>query len=303
VGMARNDNSFHGFLARLWSDCVRLVLEELGFYKNSSSQELPRIWWIGTGLASSLPFHAAGDHSIESTENTLSWAISSYTPTIKALRHAREKTRAGIDKHSILLVTMPKTPGKDDLPGVKAEKRAIYEAVQNPHSIQLLDRPSKDTVLDKLRDFSIVHFACHGSSDLMNPSNSFLALQGNSDSVPEKLTVQEILDANLGRAWLAYLSACSTAQNKVSELADEDLHLASSFQVAGFGHVIASMWPSNDAICAQVASIFYRDLMTRSYIKGDNRAVAAALHAAVKEIRLQNIERPYLWAQYIHSGA
>jgi CHAT domain-containing protein len=86
-------------------------------------------------------------------------------------------------------------------------------------------------------------------------------------------------------------------------LADEDLHLASSFQVAGFGHVIASMWPSNDAICAQVASIFYRDLMTRSYIKGDNRAVAAALHAAVKEIRLQNIERPYLWAQYIHSGA
>ena len=299
----KDDNTFRDFLARLWSDCVRLVLDELGFSKPSINLELPRIWWIGTGLAGSLPFHAAGDHSASSVENTLSYAISSYTPTIKALRHSREKARIEFDKHSVLLVTMPKTPGRDDLPGVESEEKAICDAVKNPHSVQPLIQPSADTVLDKLRDCSIVHFACHGSSDLMDPSDSFLALQGNSNSIPDKLTVQKIFDANLGQAWLAYLSACSTAENKVAKLTDEALHLASSFQIAGFGHVVASMWPSNDAICAQVASIFYQDLMMRGGIRGGSRAVAAALHAAVREVRSQNIDQPYLWAQYIHLGA
>jgi hypothetical protein len=55
---------------------------------------LPRIWWIGVGIANYLPFHAAGNHSVGSTENTLHWAVSSYTPTIKALAHAREKISA-----------------------------------------------------------------------------------------------------------------------------------------------------------------------------------------------------------------
>ena len=303
VGKLTDDDKFRRFLTQLWSSCVRLVLERLGICEPSNDLGLPRIWWIGTGLASSLPFHAAGDHSVGSVANTLSCAISSYTPTIKALRHAREKTRTDIDKYSILLVTMPKTPGGSDLPGVEAEEKDIHGVVKNPHSVQLLRQPSADTVLDRLKDFSVAHFACHGSADLIDPSNSFLALQGTSNSVPDKLTVQMISDANLGQAWLAYLSACSTAEIKVSDLADEALHLASSFQVAGFGHVVASMWPSNDAICARVASLFYRDLLTKGGVERGNRAVAAALHAAVAEVRLQNLERPYLWAQYIHSGA
>jgi hypothetical protein len=194
-------------------------------------------------------------------------------------------------------------PGGRDLPGVEAEEEDISSVVKDPHSVLPLKQPSADTVLDRLKDFSIAHFACHGSADLTDPSNSFLALQGNSDSDPDKLTVQMISGANLGQAWLAYLSACSTAEIKVSDLADEVLHLATSFQVAGFGHVVASMWPSNDAICAQVARLFYQDLLTKGGIERGNRAVPAALHAAVAEVRSQNLERPYLWAQYIHSGA
>lgn len=105
--------------------------------------------------------------------------------------------------------------------------------------------------------------------------------------MPDRLTVQNISESRLGQAWLAYLSACSTAENRVSELADEALHLASSFQVAGFAHTVASTWPSNDEICAQVASIFYRELIVKGGLREGNRAVAAALHAAVKEVRTQ----------------
>ncbi|CUS09060.1 unnamed protein product, partial [Tuber aestivum] len=52
---------------------------------------LKRIWWIGVGQLSMAPFHAAGDHSPGSTRNTISRAISTYIPTIKALSYARQK--------------------------------------------------------------------------------------------------------------------------------------------------------------------------------------------------------------------
>jgi tetratricopeptide (TPR) repeat protein len=304
LGVASDNDRFRGFLSTLWSDCVRLVFEKLGYYKAARSDGLPRVWWVGTGFASSFPFHAAGLDSVESAENTLSWAISSYTPTIKVLYRARAKARArAVDIKSVLVVTMPTTPGESDLPAVQAELEAIQRSMQDLHSVKSLVRPSKALVLENMKDFDIIHFACHGSSDLVDPSSSFLALQDNPSIGPEKLTVKEILDANLGRGWLAYLSACSTAQNRVSNLMDEDLHLASSFQVAGFAHVVASMWPSKDSICAQVADIFYRSLMGADVAMGDrNRPVAEALHSAVKEIRLQNFRQPYLWAQYIHSG-
>ncbi|KAJ5153993.1 Tetratricopeptide-like helical [Penicillium coprophilum] len=296
-------NTFQQFLRDLWSDCVRLVLDELGFLYPASDSALPRIWWIGTGLAASLPFHAAGDHSPGSLENSLSCVLSSYTPSIKMLQFAREKTRVTLDAQSVLLVTMPKTPGEDDLPGVMAESQAIQEAVTTPHTVKSLIQPSAETVLQGLQDCSIAHFACHGSSDMTDPSNSYLALQGESDSITDRLTVKKISESHMKQAWLAYLSACSTAENQMSELADEALHLASGFQVAGFAHTIGSMWPSNDEICAQVAAIFYRELITEGGLVEGNRAVATALHTAVMTVREENLENPYLWAQYVHFGA
>jgi hypothetical protein len=297
------DSQFQTLLRYLWSDCVRLVLRELNFLYPSSSSELPRIWWIGTGLASSLPFHAAGDHSAGSVENAFSCVLSSYTPSIKMLRYARQKLRATVSTQSVLLVTMPKTPGEVDLPGVVEEAQAIQAAITTPHKVELFTKPSAEIVLRELQDCTIAHFACHGSSDMLDPSNSFLALHGQLDSAPDHLTVQRISESNLGQAWLAYLSACSTAENRVSALADEALHLASGFQVAGFSHTVASMWSSNDDICAQVAAIFYRELITKSGLQEGNWAVPAALHAAVKNVRAQHMERPYLWAQFIHFGA
>lgn len=79
------------------------------------------------------------------------------------------------------------------------------------------------------------------------------------------------------------------------------LHLAGAFQVAGFAHVIGSLWPANDDICVSLTKCFYQSL-TKSGTKSSNKAVAEALQNAILEIR-SKLQDPALWAPFIHSGA
>jgi CHAT domain-containing protein len=139
----------------------------------------------------------------------------------------------------------------------------------------------------------------------MDPSERHLLLQNSSQSQPavDELTVRRISEVTLGRAWIAYLSACSTAEVQAGHLADEVLHLVSGFQVAGFGHVIGSLWSADDAICARMAKLFYKFLIEKGDVKDRNQAVAEALHHAVVKVRSDYLQEPLLWALYIHSGA
>lgn len=299
------NRSYCEFLKWLWSGCVAPILQELNVANEPTSAILPRIWWIGAGLAAFLPFYAAGDHSSASTENTYSRAISSYAPTIKALGYARERSsvvqKLNTEEPELLVVLMPTTPNVGDQAvgdlKVTEELSEIQNTVMPILPVQSLLHPSCNKVLQKLSQCDMAHFACHGVSDPNDPSNSYLILQRPGEDpgslpIADKLTVQQISDSTLGRARIAYLSACSTAENRAERLADEVIHLASGFQVAGFPHVIGSLWPSDDTVCVKVARMFYQRI-----------AVASALHDAVMEIRTRWPKQPLLWAQYIHIGA
>ena len=48
---------------------------------------------------------------------------------------------------------------------------------------------------------------------------------------------------------LAYLSAYSIANSASLMPTDEATHVASSFHIAGFIHVIGTLWPSQDHAC------------------------------------------------------
>jgi CHAT domain-containing protein len=64
----------------------------------------------------------------------------------------------------------------------------------------------------------------------------------DSDFVADPLSVGDISQLRVDNARIAFLSACSTAKNNAqAPLADEVIHLASAFQVAGFPHVIGSL--------------------------------------------------------------
>lgn len=219
---------------------------------------------MGTGAESSLPFHAAGMYGSRESTNLdccLFQSISSYTPSIKGLTYAR-KTAPNLsrERRSLLLVTMPTTPGHSALEGVSREEKAIASIVGQKCSVTPLAHPTARQVLNEIGGSSMVQFACHGHPDPLDLAQSHLLLQkenGEATTV-DRLTRSALLDATTkAESWLADMSACSTAEVKMEVLADESLHLTSAFQMAGLAHVIGSLLPADDETCVQIAKHFY----------------------------------------------
>ncbi|PWI64025.1 hypothetical protein PCL_00446, partial [Purpureocillium lilacinum] len=228
---AKKNKDYLKYLRWLWDGCVKLVLDAVD--TGHTPDALPRIWWVGTGLGSSMPFHAAGVHSPGSSENAFCKAVSSYTPSIKTLGYAHCRARATESlQASILIATMPTTPvdtsrpnpGKlCDLPGVVIEEERVRALLAGNIPVQSLKSPSAGHVIDRVRQCSIAHFACHGSTDHADPSNSALIFQRQDDQElkQDRLTVRLVSELSLAGAHIAYLSACSTAENKAARLSDE----------------------------------------------------------------------------------
>lgn len=248
-------------LAWLWETVAEPVLTALGHTKTPSQTEpWPRVWWVATGLLSSLPLHAAG---LPAGESTLDRAISSYAPTICALIHAR---RRPVSTRRHLTVAMRHTPGYTDLPGTVTEVAALHARYPDVPPLSGHEATT-DRVLAALRYTTWAHFACHAAADTTTPSRSGLLLHDRP------LTVPDIARLGLQDAELAYLSACSAARTGWRS-PDEAIHLASAFQLAGYRHVIATLWPLDDTIAAHAAHRFYQLLPNTP----DADTAAAALH-------------------------
>jgi CHAT domain-containing protein len=236
--------------------------------------------------------------------------VSSYTPTLRALRHARLRASSTGPPGQALIVAMPTTPGLPGaaLPWVPAEAAMLTERLPSPvllaepdsRSSPNPDRlPTMENVLMNLPRSGIVHFACHGVSHPADPSRSMLLLH-DYDRAP--LTVASLAPVSLDSAQLAYLSACSTALTSTAELADEAINLTTAFQLAGFPHVIGTLWAIEDQSAAGVARAFYDHLATGTG-NVDTARSADALHHAVRAARSRYPRIPFLWAGFLHSGA
>ena len=118
------------------------------------------------------------------------------------------------------------------------------------------------------------------------------------DHREDPLTIRDIAGLRNGGGELAYLSACDTAHGPI-RLADEAVHLAGTFHLAGYTHVIGTMWSVADRVAAEVARIVYEDITTP---RPDAGQTAQALHHATREIRARHRDTPAHWASYIHVG-
>jgi tetratricopeptide (TPR) repeat protein len=281
----------HDVLAWLWDAVAAPVLDALG-------PDTRRLWWCPTGPLTLLPLHAAGHYPRTTSADTTTSAvpehlISSYTTTLTALLGARRRptNRAG----TLLAIGLPDTPGAPQpLPAVPAELAAVRLRFP-PDGVRQLTGPeaTHDAVLRGLADHSWTHWSCHGGQNLADPASGAMFLWDRP------LTVLDIAAQRLDDAELAYLSACQTAVGG-GQLPDEAIHLAAAFQLAGYRHVIATLWSIRDEHAPAMADTVYRTLTATGQPDAD--AAATALHTAITRLRANHPTDPTIWAAYTHNG-
>ncbi len=279
-----------GVLGWLWASVTGPVLDALGIV--ASAQRPIRVWWCPTGPLTLLPLHASGAHG----DGVFERVVSSYTPSIGALGRARAGPPPPALQSS-LFVGMPTTPGGGfaDLTAVSVEQAAHHDGVaaHGPVAALVRGHATRAAVLDALSGADRVHFACHGSQDPGDPGQGALHLWDGP------LTIRELAGRPAAGASLAYLSACQTALGGV-RVPDESIHLAAALGLAGFRHVVATLWPITDRHAPAVARRFYAGLTHGGALDVDRSATA--LHTAVGWLRARYPDRPWIWAPYIHVG-
>ncbi|MFE7272974.1 CHAT domain-containing protein [Streptomyces sp. NPDC057623] len=302
----------------LWDSAAGPVLAALGHDATPAEDAaLPRLWWAPSGRLGLLPLHAAGHHDDPASparRTVMDRVVSSYTPTVRALRHARRRRTAIGASDRSLVVAMPTTPG---LPGggplryVEAETQALARLLPDPLVLIEPDPgrvsgadggppPTRDLVLAELPGRAVVHFACHGDHDHRDPSASRLLLHDHEHS---PLTVAALAGTDLEGAQLAYLSACHTALNAAGHLLDESLHLTGAFQLAGFPGVVGTLWTVDDEVAVDIAEDFYSALLDPRGGTLDLGRAAHALHRAARRQRDLYPRTPSLWAAHLYTGA
>ncbi|WP_410609441.1 CHAT domain-containing protein [Amycolatopsis sp. lyj-109] len=268
-------------LAWLWDHIAGPVLAHLG-HTGPPAGAWPRVRWSPVGRLALLPLHAAG--RFPDGPAVLDRVVSSYTPTLRALRHAWERApRAGGD---LLVVSIGDAPGAAVLRGVDREAADIANRTT---ATKLSGAAATvDAVRAALLTHTSAHFACHAVSDPGDPSAGHLLLHDGP------LSVLDVSGLDLSGVRLAVLSACETSLG-APRIPDEGLHLVSAFQLAGYPQVVGTLWRVNDRVARLVAVDLHEGVAA-------GQDVADALHHAVRRCRDRFPRTPSLWAAYLHSG-
>ncbi|MGB6300960.1 MAG: CHAT domain-containing protein [Rivularia sp. (in: cyanobacteria)] len=204
---------------------------------------------------------------------------------------------------------MPKVPIRigetpQQLPPLpKAEKEA--KAIANLFKIQPLigKQATESTVIQRLPQAQIIHFATHGLFDDIRGLDSSIALtpeNPNSLSSPLSkeerkrdglLTAEEIFGLEL-KANLVVLSACDTGRGEIT--GDGVIGLSRSFISAGVPSVIVSLWSVDDGSTEFLMTEFYQNLQQ----KMDK---ATALRKAMLDTK-KKYSSPSQWAAFTLIG-
>ncbi|WP_328484932.1 CHAT domain-containing protein [Streptomyces zaomyceticus] len=267
----------------LWESVARPVLDTLPEL-DTTDGELPRLWWCPTGLATYLPLHAAGSRHGGVRKSVPGRVVPSYAPTLTSLRHARRPRRVPGTDERMLLLTVP----EPDLSQVDAEAEVVARHV--PTVVRLHhDRATVDAVTSLLPVHTRFHAVCHGIA------HEGLRIGGGEILTPIQLARFPAMDAEF-----AFLSACDTAVPD-PEVPDEATHPAAVLHFGGFRHVLASLYPVQDASAPEVTDAVYRRLVRDGVLEGDR--APRALHATLTELRAEKPYEPKVWMPYIHVGA
>ncbi|GAA4606383.1 tetratricopeptide (TPR) repeat protein [Actinoplanes octamycinicus] len=279
---AGESDTVRDVLGWLWDTVTGPILEHLGHTAPPGPDgRWPRVWWIPTGPFAALPLHAAGRET-----GVLDLVISSYAPTARILDHA---ARPGRDRHDsrILAIGVGAAAGMEALPWARGEAEEAAALLGGDAVLLRDEQATRDAVREWLPRARWVHLACHATT-ATDPAAGYLALHDGP------LTARELTGLDLSRGHLAYLSACMTA-DAGARVPDESIHIASALQLAGFTHVIGTLWPVQDRVSWRLSQAVYGHLA-----RGADPATA--VHLAVRALRERRRQYPDRWAAHLHFG-
>lgn len=153
-----------------------------------------------------------------------------------------------------------------------------------------------DLTLADLREYQVLHFACHGEGRLDMPSMSCLALtlEGDADHAEANGLLRLAELARLkGDFELVTLSACQTSVG-TDRGHDGVAGLAWAAQLAGARRVLATLWSVPDAQTSKLIVEFYRHWLQDGMSCSD--ALAATQRAAIGKFPVR------VWAPFVLWG-
>ena len=159
-----------------------------------------------------------------------------------------------------------------------------------------LGKEANETALKKLalKEYQIIHFACHGILDDTLPFRSALALSYDESQEEDGfLQVREIYNLDIN-AELVVLSACQTG-NGTLEKGEGLVGLTRGFFHAGARSILSSIWSINDRSTASFMEEFYSNLA-----RGQDKS--GALRMAKLSMLRSPHAHPFNWAGFILNG-
>ncbi|KAF4443619.1 putative 30S ribosomal protein S17P-like protein [Fusarium austroafricanum] len=221
--------------------------------------------------------HTYGGFLLENSASFLSMPLATTISSIQALINGRKRRCQVPAQEKAVLVAMLDTASQSALPFAKEEISVIQELCVSMGLEPCVPEQHRQAVLKDLQDCKIFHFAGHGKTD-KDPSHSGLFLE---DSI---LSVADLMDINLRKhgPFLAYLSACGTGRVGGDGFFDESIRLISACQLAGFRHVIGTVWEVSDESCVEVSRIIYEAMRDELFT---DKSVCWDLHMALRRLR------------------
>ncbi|CAG2008468.1 unnamed protein product [Fusarium graminearum] len=275
----------------MWDNITKPILDALGYSQPPAEGAWPHVWWIPTDLLTLFPLHAAGYHRRESFETVIDRVVSSYASSIRAIIRGRQNEisirSTGTSLPRAMLVGMQYTPECVPLHFANKEVEIVQDLCKSLGLETVRPSPRKEDVSEGLLDCKVFHFAGHGATDEEDPSNSHLLLE---DWKEDRFCVADLQRMNLSEhaSFLAYLSACGTGQMKRYNLVDESIHLISAYQLAGFRHVIGTLWKVSDQCCVDIARATYESMIDSGL---SDQGVSWGLHRATRKLRDKWVKR------------
>ncbi|KAG8217993.1 hypothetical protein J3R82DRAFT_6176 [Butyriboletus roseoflavus] len=273
----------------LWDEVVSSIMNFLQTVLPSQSH----IWWCPIAEFTLLPLHATSPYR-KGQQNLANLYISSYTPTLTALIHARRHVLMHSASNGKLFIGIgqAKAMGESELVLVGAKLANIEQRIDRLTTFTHIEAQESciTRVAKELRKNEWVHLACHDIPNRNQPFKSMFTLHDGH------FTIDRISQCELENPEFAYLSACHTTVGDKDSL-DKVMHLASAMQFARFCSMIGTMWVVDDAQTNKITSVFYDNMI-------DKHGCLNYTHSTLNRMMKKLVDVPFdQQILYVHLGA